>query len=365
LIGGAGSNPAPSHSSMKKFNVRGEDAMVGILAKLLTQIRLVAGALVLAVIVAMATPVSAPNSVTPNAAAVQEQQLLKELNKIQGRGTIPDTKSYVLEHPAGRDWRQFHTVTLKWVGAVSILGMLALLVIFYLVRGPVRIESGRSGMKIVRFTGFERFVHWMTAACFIVLALSGLNITFGRALLLPLLSPEMFTTFSELAKYSHNFLSFPFTLGVVLITFIWIAGNIPNGVDVEWVKRGGGIIGHDHPPAYRFNAGQKAIYWCQVLGGTAMVISGYLLVFPFYGTNVGDMELAQIVHSVIAMLYIAIMLGHIYIGTIGMEGAFEAMGEGTVDVNWAKEHHSLWLADENARVGPNESESQARAAPAE
>jgi formate dehydrogenase subunit gamma len=197
-----------------------------------------------------------------------------------------------------------------------------------------------------------------------VLALSGLNITFGRALLLPLLAPETFTTISELAKYSHNYLSFPFTLGVVLILFIWIAGNIPNRVDVEWVKRGGGIIGHDHPPAYRFNAGQKAIFWIQVLGGTAMVMSGYVLIFPFYGTGIAGMELAEVVHAIVAMLYIAAMLGHIYIGTLGMEGAFEAMGEGTVDLNWAKEHHSLWLQEEKAR-GSGKISREAVARPAE
>ena len=342
--------------------------MAEILTGRLTPVRVIASALALAFMVAMAAPVSAqqPTSVNPTASSVQEQQLLKESGKIQGRGSIPDVKSYVIEHPAGRDWRHFHTVTLQWLGAIAIIGTLALLVIFYLVHGSVRIESGRSGIKIVRFTGFERFVHWMTAVCFIILGLSGLNITFGRSLLLPLVGPEAFSTFSELAKYSHNYLSFPFTLGVVLILFIWIAGNIPNRVDVEWVKRGGGIIGHDHPPAYRFNAGQKAIFWIQVLGGTAMVMSGYVLIFPFYGTDVGSMELASVVHATIAMLYIAAMLGHIYIGTLGMEGAFEAMGEGTVDLNWAKEHHSLWLEQENARVGANESQAQTMAArPAE
>jgi formate dehydrogenase subunit gamma len=120
-------------------------------------------------------------------------------------------------------------------------------------------------------------------------------------------------------------------------------------VDVEWLKRGGGLVGHDHPPAYRFNAGQKAIYWVQVLGGTAIVISGYLLIFPFYGTNIDDMQLAETVHGIIAMLFIAIMLAHIYIGTIGMEGAFEGMGEGTVDLNWAIEHHRLWVEQELPR----------------
>ena len=331
------------------------------MAKLFAWGRFIAGALALAFMLAVATPVFA-QQINPTASAVKEQQLLQELSKIQGRGSIPDVKSYVLEHPAGRDWRHWHEVTLRWLGAVAILGTILLLVIFYLVRGSVRIERGRSGVKIVRFTAFERFIHWMTAGCFIVQAISGLNITFGRTLLLPLIGPEPFTAWSEAAKYAHNFLSFPFTLGVILIFFMWIGGNIPNAVDVAWAKRGGGVIGHDHPPAYRFNAGQKAIFWIQVLGGTAMVISGYLLIFPFYGTDVGNMQLAEIVHAVIAMLYIAAMLGHIYIGSLGMEGSFEGMGGGAVDLNWAKQHHSLWVEEEMSR-----SEGQARpmATPAE
>ena len=306
-----------------------------------------------------------PASVNPTTSAVHEQQLLQQLQTIQGRGTIPDIKSYTLEQPAGRDWRHFHEVTLRWIGAVAILGVLAVLVIFYLTRGMVRLESGRSGRTIVRFNAAERFVHWMTATSFVILAISGVNVTFGKPLLLPLMSPEAFTAWSTWAKYAHNYLSFPFTLGVILIFFMWIAGNIPNRVDFQWLKRGGGIVGHDHPPAYRFNAGQKAIYWIVVLGGAAVAVSGYLLMFPFYGTDIETMQSAQMVHAVIAMLFIAAMLGHIYIGTIGMEGAFEAMGEGTVDVNWAQEHHSLWLDKETARSRSAPPSAQPTAVPGE
>jgi formate dehydrogenase subunit gamma len=293
-----------------------------------------------------------PSSVNPTASAVSEDQLLQQLKTIRGLGTIPDTKSYTIEQPAGRDWREFHEVTLRWIGAIAILGMLAVLVVFYLARGMVRLESGRSGRVIVRFNAAERFVHWMTASCFIVQGLSGLNVTFGKKLLLPLMSPEGFTAWSEWAKYAHNFLSFPFTLGVVLIFFMWLTGNIPNRVDLEWLKRGGGIIGHDHPPAEHFNAGQKLTYWIVALGGGALAVSGYVLIFPFYGTDIATMQSAEMVHAVIAMLFVAAMLAHIYIGTIGMEGAFEAMGSGTVDVNWAKEHHSLWLEQEKKRSQP-------------
>ena len=220
----------------------------------------------------------------------------------------------MLIQPAGQSWRYFHEVTLRWIGGIAILGMLILLVGFYLIRGMVRLKSGRSGRTIVRFSAFERFVHWMTATCFIILAISGLNITFGRPLLMPLMSPEAFTTWSEAAKYAHNFVSFPFTIGVVLIFLMWITGNIPNRVDAEWVKRGGGIVGDDHPPAYRFNAGQKMIYWIVVLGGAASAISGYLLMFPFYGDlTVSGMQTAQMVHSIVAVLFVAAMLApHLY-----------------------------------------------------
>jgi formate dehydrogenase subunit gamma len=330
----------------------------------LATFRMIVGAFVLFMMIIGAQPAAAqqPSAVNPQANAVKEDQLFRDMDRLSGRCTLPDQKACTIEQPAGRDWRHFHEVTLRWIGGISILGILAVLIVFYLWRGMVRIETGRSGRTIVRFNAFERFVHWMTATCFIILALSGLNITFGKPLLLPLIGHDSFTAWSQWAKYAHNYLSFPFTIGVFLIFLIWIAGNIPNRVDVEWLKRGGGIIGHDHPSSYRFNAGQKMIYWIVVLGGAAVSASGYLLMFPFYGTDIATMQAAQIAHAIVAVLFIAAMIGHIYIGTIGMEGAFEAMGTGTVDLNWAKEHHDLWLEEENARTGPNERQRQPIAA---
>lgn len=304
-------------------------------------------ALVFSVSALLAVPAGAqspPTSVNPTAQSVKEQELLKELQKIQGRSSLPDARTRVLEQPEGRNWRQFHQVTLRWIGMIAILGMLGVLILFYLIRGMVRIENGRSGRTIVRFNTFERFVHWMTASCFIVLAISGLNITFGRELLTPLIGPAGFATFAQYAKYAHNYLSFPFTLGVIIMFLMWVAWNFPSPVDARWIAEGGGLVGGKHPPARRFNAGQKMIYWVVVLGGAAAAVTGYLLMFPFYATDVTGMQTAQMVHGIVGVLFVAIMLAHIYIGTIGMQGAFEAMGTGQVDVNWAQQHHSLWLA---------------------
>ncbi|MGH9807936.1 MAG: formate dehydrogenase subunit gamma [Terriglobia bacterium] len=322
------------------------------MTKYFALVRSAVGALALAVIVAMAASASAqqPSSVNPNASAVQEQQLMHQLRAIQGLGTIPDKKSYVLEHPAGRDWRAFHNVTLRWIGGIAILGMIALLVIFYLWRGSMKVRAGYSDTTILRFNAFERFVHWLTAVSFIILGITGLNITFGRPLLLPWMGAEAFSTWSEWAKYSHNYLSFAFTIGVALMFLMWVAENFPTAADGEWLKLGGGMFDKKdktHPPARKFNAGQKILYWLVILASAAMMISGFMLMFPFYGgLTIGNMELAEIFHGVVAVLFVSLILAHIYLGTIGMEGAFDAMGDGNVDLNWAKEHHNLWVEEE-------------------
>jgi len=318
------------------------------MAKIFAAMRLIAGVLALAVVVATAMPAAAqqPNSVNPTAAAVKEQQLLQQLNKIEGRGSIPDVKSHVLEHPAGRAWREYHSVTLKWIGGIAIFGILAVLTAYYSWHGTMRIEEGRSGRTMLRFNAFERFVHWLTAVSFVVLAITGLNISFGRSLILPWLGPSAFSTWSEWAKFAHNYLSFAFTVGLVLMFLMWVARNLPSRNDVVWFMNGGGMFGGKEPPAEKFNGGEKLIFWISTFGGIGVIVSGFVLLFPFYGTTVANMELAEILHSIVAVLYVSAMFVHIYMGTIGVEGAFEAMAEGTVDVNWAKERHSLWYEEE-------------------
>jgi formate dehydrogenase subunit gamma len=307
------------------------------------------------VVLGQATPVFAQQAPNPTAQSVNEQQLLNALRAggvVDGRVSIPNETARVLIQPRGKDWRDFHQTTLWTIGGVSILGMLALLAVFYATRGKIRIDAGFSGRTVTRFGGFERFVHWLTAGCFIILALSGLNLTFGKAIVSPVLGEAAFAALAGWGKIAHNYLSFPFMIGLVLMFAVWVKDNIPGKLDVEWLKAGGGILkkGH-HPPAPRFNAGQKAIFWIVILGGVAMSFSGWQLLFPFgLGHTVSDQQFWVNVHAVGAMIFIAVMLAHAYIGSVGMEGAFDAMGSGEVDENWAREHHSLWLAEEKKRA---------------
>ena len=293
-------------------------------------------------------PDGAPN---PTASVIDQQTLLKQAPRVEGRIDIPDTKAAVLMQPAGRTWDLFHEVLLHWGGAIVILGMIVVLGAAFLIMGRLRITAGRSGQKIVRFKAFERFSHWLTAVSFVVLGLTGLNITFGKIVLLPLIGPEAFSNVSEAAKYVHNFTSFAFVAGLILIAVIFFRDNLFEKVDADWLKQGGGFIKSRHAPAGRFNLGEKLVYWLSLAAGVTVSASGFLLLFPFFGTDIANMQLAQVIHAVVAVLFIALILGHIYIGTLGMEGAFEAMGTGEVDLNWAKEHHDRWLAEQLEREG--------------
>src|ERR1700687_6170548 len=224
-------------------------------------------------------PDGAPN---PTASVVDEQTLLKQAPRVEGRIDIPDNKATVLIQPAGRTWEYFHEVLLRWGGAIVIVGTIVLLGLAYLIIGRIRIAAGRSGQKILRFKAFERFSHWLTAVSFVVLGLTGLNITFGKHVLLPMIGPEAFSSLSQAAKYVHNYVSVAFVIGLVLIVALWIKDNIPQKVDLDWVRQGGGFIKSKHAPSGRCNPGEKLVFWFALGAGLAVIISGYLLMFPFY-----------------------------------------------------------------------------------
>ena len=240
-------------------------------------------------------------------------------------------------------------LTVPYIGGIAILGMLALLSVFYLLRGRVEIEGGRSGATLTRFNFVERFAHWLTAVSFLALGLTGLNLTFGRSVLLPMIGPETFASLTQTGKFVHNYGSFAFTTGVVLMLLIWIKDNIPHPRDLLWLLKGGGMLGL-HVAAARFNAGQKIIFWVVILGGAGLAYTGYNMMFPFAFADIAGMQQFTILHALIGVVMVAVIIAHIYIGTLGMEGAFEAMGSGEVDLNWAKSHHSIWAERQLAKM---------------
>ena len=267
----------------------------------------------------------------------------------------------------GEDWRSIRNGPLSFYGGWLLLVIILLISGFFVLRGRIRVDAGPSGKTVERFNGIERFAHWLIATTFVVLALTGLNILYGRYFLKPLLGADLFSTLTLAGKYAHNFLAFGFMLGVVLIFVLWVRQNLPNKYDFIWIIKGGGMFWKGvHPPAKKFNAGQKIVFWVVVLGGVSISVSGIALMFPFqfalfsetnalvniFGfdlptdlTPMQEMQLTQVWHAIVGLLLIALIIGHIYIGTLGMEGAFDAMGSGKVDENWAQEHHNLWVAE--------------------
>jgi formate dehydrogenase subunit gamma len=310
-----------------------------------------------AVPAAQAQMLNAPGQ---NTATSQGQVDLYDQREAQTRGfiSIPDEKLSVLVQPEGREWREWRQSTLPWVIGLLFLGMIIAVFAFYFIRGRIEIRGGPSGRKVLRFNGLDRFAHWLTAVSFLLLALTGMALTFGRTLFIPIIGHGAYSALAENSVMIHNFLSVPFVIGLVFIIALWVKDNIPNRADWQWIKTMGGLMSREgkHVEAQRFNAGQKAMFWTIVLVGTALAVTGVMMMTPFAATGVGGMQVIHVIHGILAAILIAGIVAHIYIGSLGMEGAFDAMGSGEVDENWAREHHGAWY-QEQVRKGHADSSS--------
>ena len=268
---------------------------------------------------------------------------------IQGQVSIPDKKAGVLVQSGGEEWRSIRNGPISNYGVWGLFGIIAALALFFALKGRIRIEGGVTGKTVQRFTLLERWMHWIVAATFIILSLTGLNLLYGRYIIKPWLGADAFASLTLFGKMAHNYLGIVFILGITIMFFLWIKHNIPNKIDLTWLLQGGGMFkSGTHPPAQKFNAGQKIIFAAVVIGGGMISYSGIMLLFPFSGdTSVQDMQGIQVLHTIGALALTVVILAHIYIGTIGMEGAIHAMWSGNVEENWAKEHHSLWYSEIN------------------
>lgn len=279
----------------------------------------------------------------------------------------------VLVQDGGMAWYEFRQGPLTKIGAYLLLGTTGLLILFYLLRGTVPLDYDKTGRTIVRFKFVERMAHWVMAGSFILLGITGIFVKYGRDYIAPYLGKDFNSVLLIGSKFIHNNVSWAFMLSLIVVFFMWVLHNIPNRTDIKWFAQAGGIVGSKHPPAKKFNGGQKIIFWSVILLGASISMSGLSLLFPFelplfaktfaainslgLPSLLGqpdlptilapqeEMQLAQLWHAIVSFVLMAIIIAHIYIGTLGMEGAYDAMGSGEVDEAWAKQHHSIWLEE--------------------
>ena len=281
--------------------------------------------------------------------------------------------SATLIQDGGVWWQELRGGPLRSWGGYFLLAVLAALVLFYALRGRIRIDGPRTGRTLLRFKTYERFGHWLLAGSFIALGVTGLLLLFGRVAIIPVFGHEAWAPVAIASKWVHNNISWAFMIALVMIFFMWVLQNIPNKHDLKWIAKGGGLLGGGHVPAKKFNAGQKMIFWVVVIGGASISASGLSLLFPFelpmfaktfailndtglpqaFGFGALDtdlapqeeMQYAQVWHTIVGFGMIAVIFAHIYLGSVGMEGAYDAMGKGEVEEQWAREHHSIWAEE--------------------
>jgi formate dehydrogenase subunit gamma len=289
---------------------------------------------------------------------------VRESGNQQGYTSLPGAEKGMLIQPfvqypgsrfttAGEAWRQVRNQWIIPYGGSLILIVVLAIALFYWRKGQLghAEAAGSGGRRIERFTPFERAAHWCNAIAFVVLAVSGLVMAFGKFVLLPVLGATLFGWLTYALKTVHNFAGPLFAVSLVVVFLTFVRDNGPKAVDLTWLKKGGGLLSGHEVPSHRFNAGEKVIFWLGVfLLGAVVVGSGLVLdmLIPGLAYLRGDMQIAHMIHAIAAVLMMAMFLGHIYIGTIGMKGAYQAMRTGYVDEAWAREHHELWADDVRA-----------------
>jgi formate dehydrogenase subunit gamma len=258
---------------------------------------------------------------------------------------------------AGEAWRQVRNNVIIPYGGSLLLIVAVAIAIFYFGKGTIQLHGQETGRKIERFTAFERAAHWTNAIAFVTLAISGLVMAFGKFFMLPIMGSFLFGWLTYILKNVHNFVGPLFAVSLVIVIFTFFKDNLPSKEDIKWILGGGGLLSGKEIPSHRFNAGEKVVFWAGVfLLGLVVVASGLVLNMLIPGLLYvrSDMQIAHMIHASAGVIMMVLFMGHIYMGTLGMSGAFQAMKTGYVDETWAKEHHELWYDDIKAGKIPAE-----------
>jgi formate dehydrogenase subunit gamma len=260
--------------------------------------------------------------------------------------SIPGREVNVLVQTAGQEWRAKRNGFWVIISGWALVGLVAILALLHWRSGTTHLSEPETGRKVYRFTNWERWVHWSAAISFSVLAISGLIMLFGKNILLPVIGYTLFSWLAAIGKNLHNFLGPLFIVSVCALVVTFVRDNIPKSYDFQWVMRLGGLIGAGHVPSGKFNGGEKVWFWGGALiVGLVVGLSGLVLDFPNFDQTRGTMQLANIVHLIATTLFMLGAMGHIYLGTLGVAGAYDGMRTGQVDETWAKQHHEYWYND--------------------
>jgi formate dehydrogenase subunit gamma len=266
---------------------------------------------------------------------------------VSGYTSLPAPEAGVLIQDGGQSWRALKNGTVSVIGGWALVAMMLLVGGFYAWKGTIQLHEAPTGRMIERFSLMERMAHWSTAISFSVLAISGLILAFGKNILIPVFGFHVFSWLATLAKTLHNFLGPLFIISCVITFVVFLRDNWPKAVDFKWIFSFGGLISGKHVPSEKFNAGEKIWFWGGLMVlGIVVGASGLVLNFPNFGQTRATMQLANLIHLGGSVVFMVGALGHIYMGTLGMAGAFNAMKTGKVDEAWAKEHHEIWHNDQ-------------------
>ncbi len=263
---------------------------------------------------------------------------------VVGTTQVSGVDAGVLIHSGGQDWRSFRADLLVPKSGWILTAVCLLLAVYGLVHGTIRIPGGRTGRTIERNSLNQRIAHWFMAVLFIFLMVTGLVLLYGRELLLDLVGATGLGLIASASKAGHNLFGPLFGFALVWVFALYVRKNLYQRGDIDWLSKGGGFFG-GHLSCGEFNAGEKLLFWLTMIFGLAIVGSGLILSFPNFGQDRVLMEQSHVVHSLVAVAFIAMIIGHVFLATQGVEGTFEAISTGKVDENWGRAHHDLWYAE--------------------